>query len=294
MKNRIPGEVLLLLTAIIWGYGFVAQANSLEQLTAFQVVFLRFSISSALLLVIFHRRLKHIRRTTWKKGAILGLFFFLGFILQTMGMMTTTASKSAFITGTNVIIVPIISYFIFRRKLSRQEVSGAVMALIGLAILTLQLQGGVNTGDLLILGCAIAFAFQIFFTTMFMKDESAIDITIVQILVCTLFSILGAFIEGTPLPPLDAATMKPILYLAIFSSTITTFTQALGQKTTNETRSAIFLSTESLWGTFFSFLFLGEEMTFRIILGGLIIFAAILVSELKPGAKKITQTVNSQ
>lgn len=286
MKKRIPGEVILLLTAIIWGYGFVAQANSLDQLTAFQVVFLRFVISSGLLLVIFHRRLKHIRKATWKKGIILGFFFFLGFILQTMGMMTTTASKSAFITGTNVIIVPIISYFIFRRRLSRQEVLGAVMALTGLAILTLRLQGGVNTGDLLIFGCAVAFAFQIFFTTMFMKDESAIEITIVQILACTLFASLGALMEGAPLPRPEAATLQPILYLAIFSTTITTFTQAFGQKTTSETRSAIFLSTEALWGTFFSFLFLGEEMTVRIILGGLIIFAAILVSELKPGLKK--------
>lgn len=286
MKKRIPGEVILLLTAIIWGYGFVAQANSLDQLTAFQVVFLRFAISSALLLLIFHRRLKTIRSSTWKKGSVLGLFFFLGFILQTMGMMSTTASKSAFITGTNVIIVPIISYFIFRRRLSRQEVLGAVMALIGLAILTLRPEGGVNTGDLLIFGCAVAFAFQIFFTTMFMKDESALEITIVQILTCTLLASLGTFIEGAPLPAPEAAILKPILYLAIFSTTITTFTQSLGQKTTSETRSAIFLSTESLWGTFFSFLFLGEEMTVRIILGGLIIFAAILVSELKPGLKK--------
>lgn len=293
MKRKIPGEVVLLLTAIIWGYGFVAQANSLDQLTAFQVVFLRFIISSGLLILIFHRRLRHIRKTTWKKGAILGVFFFLGFIHQTMGMMTTTASKSAFITGTNVVIVPIIAFFIFRRRLSKQEVIGAVMALAGLAVLTLEIQGGVNVGDLLILACAAAFAFQIFFTTVFMKDESAIEITIVQILACTALATVGALLEGAPLPQPNSASMMPILYLAIFSTTITTLTQAYGQKTTSETRSAIFLSTEALWGTLFSFLFLGEEMTIRIIVGGLIIFTAILVSEIKLHARVIPETAGA-
>lgn len=287
MKKRIPGELVLLVTAIIWGYGFVAVANSLDRLTPFQVVFLRFAISSVLLLLIFPNRFRQLSPSTWKKGALLGLFFFLGFLLQTLGMQYTTTSKSAFITGTNVIIVPLIAFFIFGRRLVKTEVLGSVLALLGLAILSLRLDGVVNLGDVLVLGCAVAFAFQVFYTTRFMQGESAVDITLVQILVCTALSATTALLEGTPLPPPEASILMPVLYLAVFSTAIATLTQSYGQQTTSATRSAILLSTESLWGSFFSFLILGEEMTLRIILGGVIIFSAILISELRPAKETL-------
>lgn len=285
MKKRIPGEVYLLLTAVIWGYGFVAVANSLEQFTPFQLLFVRFLTASVFLMVIFHKRLLKIKMRTMKKGSILGVAYFSGFALQTVGMMYTTASKTAFLTGLNVVIVPIISYFLFKRKLSKQEAIGSVLALIGMGILTVRLDGTVNIGDLLVIGCAVAFAAQIFLTTLFMADENPVDITITQVVSCTLIAAAAALLEGAPISTPDQNGILSILYLALFSTAITTVMQSYGQKFTSETRSAILLSTESLWGTFFAVIFLGDALTAKIIVGGLTIFGAILLSEYRPKAK---------
>lgn len=294
MKKRIPGEVYLLLTAIIWGYGFVAVANSLEQFSPFQLLFIRFFTASVFLVVIFHKRVPQLMKTTMKKGAILGIAYFTGFALQTVGMMYTTASKSAFLTGLNVVIVPIISYFLYKRKLTKQEVFGSVLAVVGMGILTIRLDGTVNIGDLLTIGCAIAFAAQIFFTTLFMEGENPIDITITQIVACTMIASVAALFEGAPIPNPDQNGVLSILYLALFSTAITTVMQSHGQKYTSETRSAILLSTESLWGTFFAVLFLGDALTAKIIIGGLAIFGAVLLSEIKPKQKlKLNQITDA-
>ena len=287
MKKRIPGELILLLTAIIWGYGFVAVANSLDNLTPFQLVLLRFGIAAVILILVFQKNFRKLKVSSIKKGSILGVLFFIGFALQTFGIQYTTPSKNAFLTGVNVIIVPLIAFFLFKRKLTRQEVLGAILSMIGIGILTLQTGGQVNIGDLLTLGCAIAFAFHIFFTTLFMEHESPIDIAIVQTLTCAILAGIAVLMEGAPIVRLDRTSLMSVLYLALFSTMLSTVFQAYGQKTTSETRSAILLSTESLWGTFFSFLFLGEAMTPRLVIGGLIIFSSIVLAQINPKTKSI-------
>lgn len=282
MKKRIPGELILLLTAIIWGYGFVAVANSLDRLTPMQLLLLRFGIASLILVIVFNKNVRALKKTTLKKGVILGVLFFIGFVLQTFGMKYTTPSKNAFLTGVNVILVPLIAYFLFKRRLTRQEVIGAILSVIGIGLLTLRTDGQVNIGDLLTLGCAVAFAFHIFYTTLFMADESPVDIAIIQTVTSMVLAALAVAAEGAPMVSPDRNSLMSVLYLAIFSTTLTTLLQAYGQKYTSETRSAILLSTESLWGTFFSFVFLGEALTFRLIAGGLIIFTAILFAQIKP------------
>lgn len=294
MKKRIPGELILLLTAVIWGYGFVAVANSLDSMTPFQLLFLRFGIASVVLSTVFIRRLRNLRRPTIRKGTILGALLFLGFVLQTIGMKYTTPSKNAFLTGVNVIIVPLIAWFLYKRKLTRQEVVGSILAMIGIGLLTLQINGPVNIGDLLTLGCAVAFAFQIFYTTLYMEGENPVDMALVQIITSMLLSGAAVLFERAPIAMPPQSGVLSILYLAIFSTSITTILQSWGQKYSSETRSAILLSTESLWGTLFSFLFLGEAMTFRLLAGGLIIFASILLAQIKPKESSIEPAVPSQ
>lgn len=285
MKKRVPGELILLLTAIIWGYGFVAVANSLGSLTPFQILFLRFGIASVILIAVFFQRFRRLKKTTIRKGAILGTLLFIGFVLQTFGMKYTTPSKNAFLTGVNVIIVPLIAYFLYKRRLTKQEAAGSVLAIIGIGLLTLQTSGAVNIGDLLTLGCAVAFAFQIFYTTIYMEGEHPVDMAIVQLVTSMLLAGGALLIEGAPVAMPPQSAILSILYLAVFSTTLTTVLQSWGQKYSSETRAAILLSTESLWGTLFSFLFIGEAMTLRLIAGGLIIFVSILLAQVKsPGA----------
>ena len=105
---------------------------------------------------------------------MLGLFLYGAFALQTVGLQYTTPSKNAFLTAVNVIVVPFISFVIFKRKFDRYELMGAVLAMTGVGAISLQLNGGVNIGDVLTLGCAVLFAFQIFYTSVYVQKEDPI------------------------------------------------------------------------------------------------------------------------
>ena len=130
------------------------------------------------------------------KGTILGLFLYVAFVLQTVGLQYTTPSKNAFLTAVNVVIVPFIGFLLYKRKIDLFELSGAVIALIGVAVLSLKLSAEVNIGDLLTLCCAVGFAFHIFYTAKFVKDEDAVLLTIVQMAVAAVISWIVVIFKG--------------------------------------------------------------------------------------------------
>src|SRR4051794_35758611 len=131
--GKYIGEILLVVTAIIWGSGFVASAVSLEYYTPYQILAGRFLIGAIILSVIFHKKLKKMNKSMVIKGAILGVFLYLAFALQTVGLQYTTPSKNAFLTAVNVVIVPFIGFLLYKRKMDMYELSGAVLAVIGVA-----------------------------------------------------------------------------------------------------------------------------------------------------------------
>src|SRR3954454_21522744 len=152
--QKYMGEIALTITAIIWGSGFVASSISLEHFTPYQILAGRFLIGTIILSVIFHKRLKNININTMIKGAVLGIFLYLAFALQTVGLQFTTPSKNAFLTAVNVVIVPFIAFVIYKRKIDSYELFGAIFAMVGVGILSLKLSAEINIGDLLTLGCA--------------------------------------------------------------------------------------------------------------------------------------------
>ena len=137
--RKYVGEIGLTITAIIWGSGFVASAVALEYYTPYQLMAGRFLIGAIILCLIFNKKLGQIKRKTLIKGAILGCILYAAFALQTVGLQFTTPSKNAFLTAINVVIVPFIGFLIYKRKIDIFELGGAVLAIIGVAVLSLQL-----------------------------------------------------------------------------------------------------------------------------------------------------------
>ena len=213
----------------------------------------------------------------------MGTIQFVGFCFQTVGFVYTTPSNNAFLTSVYVIIVPLIAFFLFRRKPDIHELIGAAIAMVGISVLTFNHGGPVNIGDILTLLCAVAFAFQIFYTTKFMKDKDPVGITIMMIASCFVLSSGGMLIEGNKFTMPPSEGIYAILFLALISTFFSTILQNYGQKFTTETRAAIFFSTEALWGTIFSVIFLNEVVTVKLIIGGLLIFTAIVIAETKLG-----------
>lgn len=284
--RKYIGEIGLIITAIIWGSGFVASAVSLEHYTPYQILAGRFLIGFVILCALFYKKLKYIKKSTIVNGAILGLVLYVAFILQTVGLQYTTPSKNAFLTAVNVVIVPFIGFLLYKRKIDLFELSGAVIALIGVAVLSLQLSAGVNIGDLLTLGCAIGFAFHIFYTAKFVKNEDAVLLTIVQMAVAAMISWMVVIFKGETSFSMESEGLLPLLYLGIFSTTVAYLLQTVAQKFITETKAAIILSTEAFWGMAFSVVILSEVMTMKMVIGAVLILVAIIISETKFGFLK--------
>lgn len=293
MKKYV-GEIGLTLTAIIWGSGFVATAIALEHYTAYQSMAVRFLIGGILLALIFYKKLKTITKSTLMKGSILGLILYLAFALQTVGLQFTTPSKNAFITAVNVVIVPLIGFIFYKKKIDRYELIGAILALIGIGFLSLQLTSAINLGDFLTFLCAIAFAFHIFYTARFVKHEDPISLTVIQMLTAAVIGWIAIGLKGELHMSLQKEGMLMLLYLGIFSTAIAFLLQTAAQKFMSETKAAIILATEALWGTIFSIIIIKEIITGRMIIGGTLIILAILLSETKLKFGKAEQVDSKQ
>lgn len=282
MKKYI-GEIGLLLVAIIWGSGFAAMSFTLDQgFTPLQIITLRFFISALLINIIFFKQIKeNISKESIKAGCILGVFLFIAFVVQTIGLVYTTASKNAFITAANVVIVPFIGFFIYKRKLDKIGIISSITTLVGIGILSLHTDLSVNIGDLLTLVCAFGFAFHIFFTSEFATKHNPIVLTGVQFTVTFILSLITQVIMGEGAITGNPSGYYGIFYSAVFCTTIAFLSQTICQKRVEGTKTAIILSTESVFGAIFSVIILHEVMTFRMIIGCIIIFVSIIAAETK-------------
>lgn len=285
--SKYYGEIGLIITAIIWGSGFVATAVALTYYTPYQTMAIRFLVGGIILGIVFFNRLKKINMTMLRKGTFLGTILYISFALQTVGLQYTTPSKNAFITAVNVVIVPLIAFLFYRKRLNRAEVIGAILALIGIGFMSLQISGTINLGDFLTFLCAIGFAFHIVYTAKFVKGEDPIQLTLVQLLTAAVIGFIVIAIKGELTMPFEPVALMPVLYLGIFSTTIAYLLQTAGQKLVSETKAAIILSTEALWGTLFSVIILSELITLRMTIGALLIIVAILISELKLNVSRL-------
>ena len=279
MSRHLLGDSLLLLVAIIWGIGFVAVKIGLNDgVSPFFLLALRFSVATLALLPFQIHKIKKIHSSTWKHGAILGVLMFLGFAFQTIGLNYTTTSKNAFITGVYVVLVPYISWFLTKKKVHINSILAAIMTLIGIGLLTLNDSLSINIGDFLTLICAVMFAGHIALTSKIANNEPSDTLVFIQMVTAGILSYIITFTINEP-HQLTMNSSLAILYLGIFSTMIAFFLQTIGQKYAHATKSAILLSTESLFGALFAIIFFHDLFTFKMIIGAIIIFAAILMTE---------------
>ena len=291
--TKYKGEILLFITAILWGSGFIGTEKGLEYFTVFQIMAGRFLVATIILAIIFHKKLKLISPSVLWKGAILGLLLFVAFTLQTFGLVFTTPAKNAFLTALNVIFVPVIAFFIYKRAFDRFEIIAALLAIVGIGFLSLQGSMAINIGDFLSILGALVFAFDIFYTNMFVKKEDALALTIIQFITASFFSTIAVFFMGE-IPTVDAIQngVSIILYLGLFCTTIAYVCQNIGMKYTDSTKSALILSSEALFGTILSVIILHEFLSGRMIIGCVLILLAILFAEVKPTLRRKIEESN--
>lgn len=279
MKKYLAVAGLVAVT-VIWGGGFVASDMALESLRPFQIMTIRFLLASALMGGISVRELRGVTWQEARAGMMMGAALFVGFGFQIVGLQYTTPSKNAFLTALNVVMVPFIAWVIQKKKVGVKSLGGAVLAVVGVGLLSLEKNLTLGPGDALTLVCAAGFAFQIFFTGEFVRQYRATVLNFIQMLTAVVLSVISLILSGETQFEVTAKGWLSVLYLGVVSTTVCYLLQTACQRYVDETKAAIILSMESVFGTIFSILILHEHVTLRMTAGCVLILAAVIVSDL--------------
>lgn len=280
LSPRTRAELYLLSITLIWGSTFVITKGALQNVSPFLYTAIRFTATAFLLGLVTTRAVFHPTRDSFVKGGILGTLLFVGFILQTIGLQYTSASKSAFVTGMLVVLTPICQIVIERRPPQLGNLIGIALVTIGLYFLTSPEGSEFNIGDLLTLGCAFCFALYIVYLDIFSQIHNPVQLTFHQSLVCGLLAFVGMLVYEDVLWNPTPQLLGALAYLTVFATLIALFVQVKYQKDTTPTRAAIIFAVEPVFAAIIAYLFAGEVIGALGVLGGALIVTGMLVSEL--------------
>ncbi|MDF2596050.1 MAG: protein of unknown function transrane [Clostridia bacterium] len=275
------GDLLLCITALVWGGGFIGVQKSLETLSPFYMIGIRFAIASIMLIVVFWKKLKSITKQDWISGMVVGTLLFLGFTFQTIGAMYLSVGKLAFLTALNVIMVPFLVFIIYKERIKSYNIMAGLIAIVGFSFLNLTKDMGFSLGIGEVLGilCALVFAGHITSLGHFSKKGDIIILAITQMIVCCVLAFIFAFIFEKPPTEITVQMTVPVVYLGVFSTFIAFLFQTIGQKYTSSSRAAIILCMESVFGIVFSVILLDDRVTINVIIGSVLIFSSVILSE---------------
>ena len=302
MKNkRMLGNIILVLTALIWGTAFVFQrmgVQDVEPLTFNSSRMLLAAIAVGIVALILGRKDKEklltktpeeqqaFRKNTIIGGIFCGLFLAGGSAFQQMGLVYTTAGKAGFITALYILIVPVISFLFFRKKISWIVWLAVLIGVFGMYLLCVNEGFSLTKGDLLVTVCAFIFSGHILCIDHFVKLGDPIRISAIQFVTATVLLGILAFIFEEPSWDDLTKAIIPILYCGVISGGVGYTLQMIGQKMTTPTVASLLMSLESVFAALAGALILHESMTAKELIGCVIMFIAIILVQIPLPGKK--------
>ena len=285
ISRSLKAHLLLLAATFVWGATFIVIKSALADSSPLLFNAVRMTIASVALLAIFHRELRRLPMGALRAGSMIGAMMWLGYEFQTAGLLYTSASKSAFVTGVSVLLVPLLMATFWRRHINRFTLGGVAAALMGLYLLCFPpgqglMLSSLNRGDLLTLGCAVAFAFQIIAVGDAAQHYDFAHLVTVEIAVCALLMLLsiplerGAYIRFTP------GVVAALAITALIGTVVCFIIQAWAQRFTPPTHTALIFAMEPVFAGVTSYVVIGERLGVRGMLGAGLILAGVIASEL--------------
>ena len=285
---RFKGDILLLIAALIWGSAFVAQRIGAEHVGVFLFNGSRFLLGSILLLVVLVLRREKFTSSNFKAFFFPGLILYVASALQQAGMAYTSAGNAGFITGLYVIFVPAIAAISLKTKIRFQVWFGALLAVAGLFLLSINGAFRIEKGDALIMVSALFWAFHVLVIAKYALQVPALQLAAGQFFICGLLNVFsGLLIGGQSMGGLSEA-LYPILYTGIFSTAIAFTLQVAGQRLTQASDAAIIMSLEAAFAALFGYLILNEVLNTRQAIGVSLMFSGMLLSQIR--FKKVQKT----
>lgn len=274
-------KLLLVGMALMWGFSFFVMKDVLDTVPTYQLLSCRFLPAALIMFILFHERiLRHLNARTLFVGIVLGVLMGGGYIFQTFGLADTTAGKNAFLTGTYCIIVPFISFFMSREKLTRFNVGAAFLCLAGIGFVALD-NFSVGLGDVLTLIGAAFFAMQISTVSSYGRDLDVNVITFWEFLTVGLISLFGSILTERSSIHVDWTPQLffTMVFLSVFCTCVALLVQNAGLAHVPSSTGSLLLSLESPFGVFFSVVMTGEVLTGRLLTGFALIFISVVLSE---------------
>jgi drug/metabolite transporter (DMT)-like permease len=287
VSRSLKAHLLLVLITLIWGSTFVLIKEALNDSSPLVLNAVRMALAAALLALYYRKKIKVLTKPALTAGVVVGTFLYLGYALQTSGLKLTTPSKSAFLTGTSTVLVPLVLVAIWRAHIHLWRVVGIVLALAGLFLMTVPAGGQgladfarVNLGDILSVGCAFGFAFQIVFLGRATQRFPFEQIAVLQIATAALLmAVTAPFLESPHFRP-TWTVMAAVFITGILGTAVAFTVQAWAQQFTPATHTALIFNLEPVFAWLTSFIYLKERLGVRAGAGALLILGGVLVSEL--------------
>jgi drug/metabolite transporter (DMT)-like permease len=282
----VKADLLLLLTAAIWGFAFVAQRMGNAAMGPFTFNAIRFSLGAAALLpfLLLQRKREGEQSRKLHKRQILpilltGIALFAGATCQQVGLLGTTAGKAGFITGLYVILVPLLA-LVWGRRTHAAHWIGAVFAVGGLYLLSVQKGFGISPYDLIVLGGAFVWAGHVHLVARYAGEVGAVRIAAFQFVICGLLSSVIAVMFETVTLSNFVDGIWPILYGGFLSVGLAYTLQVVAQRTADPSHAAVILSLEGAFAALGGWIILGEELSYRDLAGCALILGGMLVSQI--------------
>lgn len=280
MRRQLKADLSLLFVTVGWGASFILTKNSLSELETYNFLTIRFLIAFIMSSCIFFKNMIKADKKTIKYGLVLGIILYAHYAFQTVGLNYTTASKSAFITGSNVIMVPIIVAIMIKEFPQKKSLVSAILALIGLAMLTLSENiTSVNIGDIYTVVCAVVFAIYIIFVGKYTWECESIALAIIQFGVVAFFSTITSIITENPVMPSNNDVWINIIILSVVCTSGAFIIQSVAQKFTTSNHTALIYSAEPVFAAMFGYFLYSEVITIKTGIGASLILLGMIISE---------------
>ena len=285
--NRYKATILLLTTTFFWGVTFTVVKQSIESVDVFVFLAQRFILAFALILPIGLLKGKRLDGATIVRGCIMGVVLFGAYAFQTVALLYTSASNTGFLTGLNVVIVPIIAALVLRQRVSAGVKMAVVLAVIGLLLLCGQGSLQVNLGDVLAAVCAVCVSLHLIFTGEYVRNSDYYWLTVVQLGVVALLSYGGALVRGKDVMIWYPHLLVPLLVCSFIATVFAFLVQTSMQRYISHSKTALIFCTEPVFAALYARFVLNERLGVYGLAGAICVMAAMVISILPDKCEQV-------
>lgn len=278
MNKQLQANFLIVLVALFWGSTYFLTKMAVEELEPFNLTALRFGTAFIITALFFFKRIRNADRTVIKYSIILGVLAVIAVLSMTFGVQYTTASNAGFLISLSVVMIPLISVVVLKKRIKAKLLLSVILATIGIVCLTLNEQLTINKGDILCILCATSFAVQVLIMERIPKSADSVAIGALQLGITAVVNfILSFFLENFTVLS-DLKVWGVIVILGVFCTAFCYIIQIYALKNTSAIQAGIILSLEPVFSAIFAYIFLGELLSKQGYIGAILLFISVILA----------------